>query len=245
MGNKKSTPVILTPPARATQNTQYSFVHADLVAHVKAIQQQIIEIEKILANRWKTDKKIEDQLKSRSLIFIEPNGNRIINKYMDHELISKVITTYKKNYIPKYLQQWLRIGIMNQNNISLLYDWNLKSTVSKYDDGHEFITYGEVIVWVEYYENWSFKKVVLRVLPTDNVDKIKIQIKDFQKFPGIELRLATINQNTEPNKMDWEKGTILHLEDSIMSCKLHQANSVIMAKFTKEKVNYHFFHHEF
>jgi hypothetical protein len=247
MSNILSSLVGPTVPTSATDTTsapvkpkiRYSFFYEDLVYHVQTIQYQIIQIEKFLADRWKNDKNIRNELKSHSLAFIDPYGNRTINTYMDHELISKVITTYKKDYIPKYLQQWIRIGIMEQNNISPLCDDDQKSNVSKYENGYEFIAYGEVTVWIGYYEDLPPKKLQLRVLPTDNMKKIKMLIEELRKITNIELRLSTIDQDEIPNKMDWERGTPVQSEDSIMSCKLYQTNCVIMAKINEEKVSYH------
>ncbi|CAF4130706.1 unnamed protein product [Rotaria sordida] len=105
----------------------------------------MLQMENILDNQWKTEKKIQNELKSRSLTFIDPYGNRTVNKYMDHESINKVLRKYKRDYVPKYLQEWTKIGTMNENIISSLNECELKSTVSNYVNGHQFITYGEVI----------------------------------------------------------------------------------------------------
>ncbi|CAF0779739.1 unnamed protein product [Rotaria sordida] len=123
-----------------------SFVYEDLVSQVQNIQYQMLQMENILDNQWKTEKKIQNELKSRSLTFIDPYGNRTVNKYMDHESINKVLRKYKRDYVPKYLQEWTKIGTMNENIISSLNECELKSTVSNYVNGHQFITYGEVIV---------------------------------------------------------------------------------------------------
>ncbi|CAF1427889.1 unnamed protein product, partial [Rotaria sp. Silwood1] len=120
-----------------------SFVYQDLIFHVQSIQYQMIEIAKYLDDRWKNEQKIQKELKSRSITFVDPYGNSITNKYMDHELISTLFMKYKKNYVPKYLQKWIKIGTMNQNSISTCTDSELKSSVFEYPDGYQFITYGE------------------------------------------------------------------------------------------------------
>jgi len=117
-----------------------SFVYEDLVSHVQTIQNPIYEIVKILNDRWENEKRKRNELKSRSLIFIDPYGNRTIKKYMDHELINKIIIKYKKDYVPKYLQQWIKIGTINENAISSLNDCQLKSNISYYPNGYHFIT---------------------------------------------------------------------------------------------------------
>ncbi|CAF1609475.1 unnamed protein product [Rotaria sp. Silwood1] len=123
-----------------------SFVYQDLIFHVQSIQYQMIEIAKYLDDRWKNEQKIQKELKSRSITFVDPYGNSITNKYMDHELISTLFMKYKKNYVPKYLQKWIKIGTMNQNSISTCTDSELKSSVFEYPDGYQFITYGSVVI---------------------------------------------------------------------------------------------------
>ncbi len=43
--------------------------------------------------------------------------------------------------------------------------------------------------------------------------------------------------NAQPNEENWNEGTILKSEDTVMSCQLYEENCIIMAKVTKEKVN--------
>ncbi len=117
-----------------------SFVYEDLVFHVEKIRNQIFEMENILNHRWKNEKRKRDELKSRSLIFIDPYGNRTVSEHMDHELINNIIRKYKKEYIPKYLQEWIQIGTIKENLISSLNDSELKSNVSYYVNGYHFIT---------------------------------------------------------------------------------------------------------
>ncbi|CAF4388334.1 unnamed protein product, partial [Rotaria sp. Silwood2] len=123
-----------------------SFVYEDLVVHIQAIQYQIIEISKYLNIKW-NNKMIRKKLKSRSITFIDPYGNLITNECMDHELISTSLKKYKKNYIAKYLHKWIKIGTMNNNFILPLNEYELKSPVSQYPDGYQFITYGDLNTW--------------------------------------------------------------------------------------------------
>jgi len=215
-----------------------SFVYEDLLSHVQAIQKQISEIGNILDDQWKNKKKMQDELKSHPLTFIDPYGNQMIDQYMDHESIDKLTKQYKKNYVPKYLKTWIKIGTMNENGISSLTDCDLKSTVSNYTDGSQFIAYGEVTLWIGSYNNCSPQKCVLRVLLMDNMEKIKLRIKEQQHFNNLELKLGETTGNTVPNEKDWNEGTIFKLEDTIMSCRLYENNSIIMAKVSKQKVNY-------
>ncbi|CAF3653235.1 unnamed protein product [Rotaria sp. Silwood1] len=229
MANKTASKAVSTVPS--------SFVYEDLVLHVQEIQHKIVEITKFLDDRWKNEKKIQNELKSRSLTFIDSCGNTIINKYMDHQLINAVLKKYKKDYVPKYLQKWIKIGTTEENVISPLSDYELKSTVSKYEDSYQFVTYGEVTVWVGNYEDLPPRIIILRVLLTDNIDNIKLQLKQQQQFTSIELKLLIINENTRPNKESWNEGRTLKSDDTIMSCQLYQSNCIIMAKLIKEKTN--------
>ncbi|CAF4276103.1 unnamed protein product, partial [Adineta steineri] len=58
-----------------------SFVYEDLILHIQAVQNQMIEISKFLDDQRKIDK----ELKSRSFTFVDPYGNSTVHKYMDHE----------------------------------------------------------------------------------------------------------------------------------------------------------------
>ena len=225
--------------AAVIPNMPTSFVYEDLIAKVQMIQNQMNNIQIVLTNRWKIEKRKRDELKSRSLVFNDPYGSRTVIKYMDHEFIHNVINKYKKDYIPKYLQQWIKVGIMKDSIILPLNDYELKSNVSQYKDGYEFITYGEVVVWVGTYNNAPSYRVVLRILLTDIVEKIKTRLKKFQRFTNIELKSFITNPNAEPNEKNWNEGTILKLEETIMSCQSFQNNCIIMAKVNEEKVKNH------
>jgi hypothetical protein len=217
-----------------------SFIYEDLILKVQSIQKQMIEIENVLNNRWKNEEKIQNELKSRSLTFIDPHGNRMSVKFMDHELISKVIRKYKKDYIPKYLQQRIQIGIMNDNIILPLTDSDLKSTVSDYANGKEFITYADITIWIGYSTHLWNLGITQRVRMTDKMEKIQIQINKHRQFDRIELKSCIINENTGPTEEEWNRGKILTLEDTIMSAQLYQDKCAVVAKIIREKVNYSF-----
>jgi hypothetical protein len=215
-----------------------SFVYENLVSHVQAIQTQMTEFENILDDRWKNNKIIPDKIKSHSVTFIDPYGNKMIDQHMDHEPINKLVRKFKKDYVPKYLHQWIRIGTLDKNDISPLTDCDLQSTVSKYANNYQFIAYGEVTVWIGRYESLPPEKCVLKVLLTDDLEKIKLRIKAQQYLPNVELKLIEENQKTVPIVKNWSEGTILKSEDTIMSCRLYQDNCTIMAKVIREKVNH-------
>jgi hypothetical protein len=214
-----------------------SFVYEELVSHIQTIQKQISEIGNVLDERWE-DMKMRNEFKSHSLTFIDPYGNHIVEQRMDHESIDKLIKQLKQNYVPKFLKNWINIGTINQNLISPLTDCDLKSTVSNYTDVHQFVAYGEVTLWIGTYENCLPQRFVLRVMLMDNMEKIKLRIKEQHGFNNVELKLSAINGYTAPNEKDWNDGTILNLEDTIMSSRLYENNSSIMAKVNKQKVDY-------
>jgi hypothetical protein len=233
MGNTAPTRLVLPEPT--------SFVYEDLISHVQTMQKQIIKITKFLDNQLKNEGKIQNQLKSRSFIFRDPYGNSIVNRYMDHQLISTVLKIYKNNYIQEYLREYIRIGTMNENHISSLDESQLRSNVFEYDDRYQFVAYVEVIVWIGDYEYLWSEKLILQVLPTCTLTDIKIQIEKSQKYKDIELRLFTINENSKINRINWNEGTPFKSDDTIMSCKLYTNNCVILAKSNVSDVRFFFF----
>jgi hypothetical protein len=215
-----------------------SFVYEDLISKVQMIQNQMNNIQAILTDRWKTEKRKRDELKSRSLVFNDPYGNQTVIKHMDHEFIHNVINKYKEDYAPKYLQRWIKVGIMKDNIILPLNDYELKSNVSQFVDGFEFITYGEVISWIVSGENTLSKKLVLYARLIDNMDTIKMQINELRPFTNIELKSCTIRDNEKASEESWNEGTILKSEDTIISCRLYEDNCVMIGKISKEKVKH-------
>ena len=79
-----------------------SFVYEDLVSQIQTIQNQMGEMKYILDGRCETDKKTENELKSRSFTFLDPYGNRTVKKCTDHQSINKIIMNYKKDYQETY-----------------------------------------------------------------------------------------------------------------------------------------------
>jgi hypothetical protein len=229
MGNTVVTRFIHTEPT--------SFVYEDLVSHVKSIQYQIIEITKFLDDQWKNKNTVRNQFKSRSLIFIDPYGNPIVDKYMDHKSISSVLRKYKKDYVPKYLQDIIKIGRMNSNNISPLNDKQLESTVSEYADNYQFIAYVEVIVLMGNYESVELEKIRLRILPMDTIAKIKTQIQNYQKWTDVELRLFRQSQSSKMYQTIWNEGLPVKLEDTIISLCTKTCD-IFLAKLVKMDVSY-------
>ena len=232
MGNKlpKEVNSVVIPTVSVVSN---SFVYEDLVSHVQTIQNQMIEAIKFLDQRWTNDKKIQNQLKSRSLTIIDPYGNPIKNKYMDHQSIRTVIKKYKKDYVPKYLHQWIQFGKISEGRLRPLKESDLKLTVEQYAVGDQFVTYGEITVWVAYDEYVSPQRFVLRVRLTDNMEKILVQLKELLKVTNLELKVGLGQQYTQPNRKHWDEGSALKSEDTIVSSQLYQDDRIIMAKIMK------------
>ncbi|CAF1326838.1 unnamed protein product [Rotaria sordida] len=227
-----------TAPSTAVLTTNLtSFVYEDLIFHVQTIQQQMIEIAKYLDDQWKNDKKIREELKSRSITFVDPYGNPITNKYMNHELISTLFKQYKKDYVPKYLQNWVKIGTISENVISPLDDSELQSTVSKYPDGYRFITYSELNILIEYREDVLRQQFVLPVLLTDTIEKIKMRILKLRKFPNIALKSFISDKDSQMNNQNWSEGRTFNSDDTVLSCQLYQNNSIMVAKILLENTN--------
>ena len=218
-----------------------SFVYEDLISKSQAIQCQLSEVENVFNDRCKNQTKLPDELKSRTLVFIDPYGNRMADKYMDHELIHKVIKKNNKDYIPKYLHQWIKIGTINNGVISPLSDSELKSMVSHCENGYEFITYGEINVGLEIAGNFLSHKLNIKTLLTDDMNTIRTEIRKHLKFDHAELKYCTMDQNAKPDQELWDQATTLNLNDTILSCKLYQENCIIMAKFFKEQASYNAF----
>jgi len=135
-----------------------SFVYEKLVSKIQKVQNQIIDINKILDDRWENRKKKTEEFQSRSFTFIDPFRNRTTIKFMDHESMTIVFKKYKKNYVPKYLHKYIKIGKLIDNQILPMTECELIKTVSEYDDGSSFETYGELIVWTYAYRHLSPKK---------------------------------------------------------------------------------------
>ncbi|CAF4052340.1 unnamed protein product, partial [Rotaria sp. Silwood1] len=211
-----------------------SFVYTDLIFHVQTIQHHMFEIVKFLDNQCKIQKNIQKQLKSRSITFIDPYGNSITDEYMDHELISKIFKNYKKNYVPKYLHQSIKIGTMNQDVISSLDEYYLNLSVSEYPDGYQFITHVELNILIEYRENIAPQPCVLHVLVTDTMEKVKMRIQKLRKLPNIELKSFILNQGSRITTQNWNEGRTLKLDETVLSLKLYEDNCIIIAKVLQE-----------
>jgi hypothetical protein len=207
-----------------------SFTYEDLISKVETIQNQMFECKKILTNQWNDTNRKGDELKSRSLIFIDPYGNQTVNKHMDHELIGNIFNKYKKDYIPKYLQRWIQIGMMKENTILPLNDYELQSNVSHYTNDCEFVTFGEIIISINTEKTFHLEQFSLPVLLMDNMEQIKLKIKDHLQISDMEIQLSNISKNTNTNE--------LKSDETIFSCQLYENDSILIAKVITKKVRF-------
>ena len=227
-----TSPVVPVSPTLAT-----TFIYEDLVIHAQAIQYQMIEVTKHLNEQCANDKQLASQLKTTPISIVDPYKNEIVNQYMDHQLISAAVTKFKKEYVPKFLHSWIKFGFIHENSILPLTEYRLKSTISKYKNAYQIVTYGEVTVWVSAYEDSPAHKVILRVRLNDNMEKIKLQLKEQLNVIDIELKTSTVAPNVKLTEEYWKAGKPLQSEDTIMSRQLYQENCIIMANVTKAQVN--------
>ncbi|CAF2067850.1 unnamed protein product [Rotaria magnacalcarata] len=214
-----------------------SFVYKELVLHVQTIQQKMINVTKFIEDQCKTDEKIREKLKSRSFTFFDPYGNPTVNEYFDHETISTIFNKYKKDYVPKYLQKWIKLGEMNRNGVSPFNENVLKSSVFEHDDGYRFVTYGEVNISIIYREDVRPQSLLLPVLLTDNIEKIKKQIQKLTKLKNIQLKSLILKENSPMITAYWDEGGTLNSNDTVLSSKLYENNSIIMVKLLEESAS--------
>lgn len=212
------------------------FVYEDLLRHVQTLQLKIIEISKCLTEQQKTEPAANNKLKARSLTLVDPFGNPVSNTYMDHELMSAVFQKYKKEYIPRYLQAWIKLGRLYGDVILPLSDYEMKSTVSQFPESVQFITYGEVTVWTVEDERFLARSSTFSVRLTDNIEKIKAEVTKRPRIRDVELKSISINGSESPNEEQWKEGKAITVADTISSAQLYQPSSAVMAKLIKETV---------
>ncbi|CAF1513370.1 unnamed protein product, partial [Didymodactylos carnosus] len=102
----------------------------------------------------------------------------------------------------------------------------LRSTVSQWISDRQFITYGEVTVWLKSYESFYFEKFVLKLVLMDTMEKVKIELSRHRQFSNAELKSCILNSGDELNEKVWDK--MGKWEDAIMSGELYRDNYCIM-----------------
>ncbi|CAF4106879.1 unnamed protein product [Rotaria magnacalcarata] len=222
---------------RTSSKVPKSFVYEDLIFHIQTMQHQMNAMTKFLDDQCKNDKQLRKELKSHSLKFIDPYGNLTTHECFDYEMINTIFNKYKKDYVPKYLQKWIKIGKINQNIISPFEDHELTLSVSNYTDDYQFITYGELNISIAYGEKAPLQNLLLRVLLTDSIEKIKMLIQELKKIKNLELKSCILNQHGLSNEQCWSQSQLLNLNDTVLSRKLYEGNCGIMATLLEEKVD--------
>ncbi|CAF3415795.1 unnamed protein product, partial [Rotaria socialis] len=137
----------------------------------------------------------------------------------------------------KYLQKWTKLGKINETGISPLNENELKSSVSEHDDGYRFVTYGEVNISIIYREDVRPQSLLLPVLLTDNIEKIKKQIQKLTKLKNIQLKSLILKENSPMITAYWDEGGTLNSNDTVLSSKLYENNSIIMVKLLEESAS--------
>ena len=219
-----ATPVLLT-----------SFVYEELLSHVLSIQLQIVNGMKYLHEQSTKN----NLLKSHTITLVDPYGNAMNHRYFDHQLLRTVLKDFQKNYIPKYLQSWVKFGEINLSKITPLKESQLNSIVAQLGDYiPQLITYGEVSIWIGNDEKGPFQKFLFPVRLTENIQSIENNLKTRLNATSLEWKTVQLEDNATPDEKHWNDGELLKSEDTILSKNLHQNNSIIMVKTTHEQV-YH------
>ncbi|CAF3279786.1 unnamed protein product [Rotaria socialis] len=210
-----------------------AFVYEDLVFHAHAIRQQNIEIATLIDNKYKNDKKKRKELKSRSLTFVDPYGNPTANAYFDHETINTIHSKYKKDYVPKYLQKWIKLGKMNQNDTQISTAcWNegqrLKSdgtifSYKLYEDtciimvkALEESAFGEALLNYQLFvKNLTGKTIIIEVNPSMDISTAKQLIQDMEGIPSDQQRLIFASKKLEDERTlsdyNIQNGSMFHI----------------------------------
>jgi hypothetical protein len=218
-----------------------SFVYEDLISKIVAIQNQINQVNQIIEEHSNNDKKVQRHLASHSFVFIDPFGNRMKNRQVDHLTIHKVVQKFKKEFCPRYLHSWVQIGLFNCNAIETLTRDQLKQTVSQYSNDQEFIAYGKVKVLIVNERCQLLQKCFIDVFLNDKIEKLEGKVRDIRerirKEPNvirrIELKICQSDSPMEQNVDRWNEGNDLKNDDTILSAQLYQTNSFVIGKIVE------------
>ena len=214
-----------------------TFIYENLIERVKAIQQLATGIDKVLRDQL-TDEQIKrNGLKFRTFTFVDPFGNKMTHEHMDQQLIADVLRKYKKDYVPKYLHKWIKIGIREQTAILPIAECDATSNLSTFANETEFVAYGELPVFIGRYETAIPTKLLLRVSVVDTIETIKTQIEELGRSGEVELRYHTFDGSGRPTASDWEQGQAVRAEATVASFRLYRENCIVMAKISTSTVN--------
>ena len=218
-----------------------TYTYGDLVSHIKTIQYQLKETVEYLDNRWNNEKSTRDQFQSSSLTIIDPYGNSITKRYMNHEYIDSLLKTFLEYYVPKYFHKYIRFGHLIENEIKPLEVSKHNLIEAKYNDPRPIVSYIEITVWLGDFKNLKPQRIILKRLLNDNIEQIRMHLIERTKLNWMELRGHIIGENTEPNEKNWNEGNPLEPEDTITSKELCANGCIVMANIAMDMVDYRFF----
>ena len=214
------------------------FVYEDLVSRIITMQTQINQINQIIDEHSKNDKIIQRQLAARSFVFIDPFGNRMKNRYVDHWAIHKVVQKLKRGFCPKYLQPWVQIGLIKNHGVCPLDENQLKQTVSEYSNEQEFVAFGKIKILMVNERCQLLQEFFRNALLNDTLKKIEMEIRNIRdqikKKPDsitkLEIRLCQSNLSDASNEHHWVQGKVCPMDETVFSNRLYETNLWIMAR---------------
>ena len=210
-----------------------SFTYDNLVSQVELIRNQIVQYEKAIDDLCKDSSKLPTEVKTHSLVFIDCYGNQMINDEMDHQLMEKVVRKYKKQYIPKYLHEWVQIGIRHNGTDIPLSGIQLKKTVGDFHNRCPLVAYGLIAVWLIDDSNIGSRSLEIPVQLMDDAKMVEIKAERYSLTrTALQLKLCTMSQSGKPNEQDWNDGKPLRPDDTILSCHLYRKDLCLLAKLS-------------
>jgi len=215
-----------------------SFVYEDLVFAVTTIQNQMNLANQIIDERSNNERDVQRQLASRSFVFIDPFGYRIEEQFADHWNMGKVVKKFHKDMCPKYLQSWIRIGLLVKGNVQAFKEIDLKKCVSQYPHGQKFIAYGEISLTLLNEGCQLLRECSLIVLLNEKRENLVKKVRSLrgprqsnsEMTKEITLKVCQPDTLMEHYKDRWIKGKDFQNGDTIFSARLYEPNSGMIAK---------------
>ena len=215
-----------------------SFVYEDLLERVFNIQNELARINGTIELKSTTSRNIS----RRPFIFIDPFGNRMKNDAFDHWTIDFVLRKYKKDFCPKYLQAWIQIGFFDHNEVQPIKREQLTETVSEYPENQQFIAFGSIPLFILNEQSRLLQQTTLTVVLNDKSDDIIQSVRRIRptsrratsEDSEIQLKSRRSEASLEPNEDRWNEGNDFRNEDTILSAKLYENNTLLMAKMIEK-----------
>lgn len=213
-----------------------SFVYEDLLDHVFTIQSRLVQINQTIEEKSKTNQNVS----RRSFTFIDPFGNRMKNDEFDHWTIDKVLRKYKKDFCPKYLHSWIQIGCFDGNEIRPMRREQLTEIVSQYPVNQQFIAFGSIQLFILGDLSRLLQQTTLTVVLNDKRDDIIKSVRRIRPTSRkatnadeeneIQLKIGRSGVSGEFNEDRWKEGNEFEHEDTVLSAKLYENNTIVLAK---------------